>query len=259
MSTFTKEILKFLAHRIIKKYRPGIIGVAGGKEEIKETKKMISRVLASQFSVKESENLFNNETNFLLAIIGADSVKTMKVFIKALKIILTEQKYPEFLVLEMKASQAGEIKSLFRIARPEAGIIIGAEESSSSKQSIREKNLLIKHLRKNELAILNCDNKATKNFIEGVRAKVITFGFDEKADIRATEVISENDNILESANGEKRKNGEKKINFKINYQNTFIPIRLTRRQIYPALAAAVIGLNYGLNLVEISEALSNQE
>ena len=242
MPTINKKILKFLARRIVKKYRPKIIAVAGSGENTE----VISRVLASKFSTRESKSLFDSEANMLLAIIGAGSVKTANVFMKALKLILTKQKYPEFLILETETGRAGEVKSLFKIARPEVGIITETEKLSNSKRSVREKNLLIKCLRRNELAVLNRDDKAVKNIIEGTRAKITTFGFSEKADVRATEVISEGNN------------GEEITNFKINYQNSFIPIRLTRRQIYPALAAAAVGLNYGLNLVEIAEALSSK-
>lgn len=289
MLSFNKKILRILARRIVKKYQPKIIVVAGGGEETEtrqaetrqylvSAKKMISRILAAQFLTRESKNLFDGETDILLAIIGAETrhclVSAVNIFAKALKIILTKQKYPEFLILEIEIGQIEKVKSLFKIVRPEVVIISGAEKLSNSKQSVKEKNSLIKRLRKNELAILNCDDKAAKNIIEGARAKIITFGFSEKADIRATEVISENsekeirnwkleikeDNYLEGGShygppGEK----EELVNFKINYQNAFVPVRLTRRQIYPALAAAAVGLNYDLNLVEIAEALGNQE
>jgi len=277
MSTVNKKILRFLARKIVKKYHPRVIGVVGETEEI------ISRVLSSKFSTRNSGNFFDNETNVLLAVIGIDCqmganlpdggiVSTVKIFMEALKLILTKQEYPEFLVLEIKSDQTGGVKSLFKIARPEIGIIIGAEKLSNSKQSIKEKNLLVKHLRKNELAILNRDDKLVGNVIWGTRAKIITFGFSEKAMVRATEVINEKEIgnwKLETKKSDyldgnlyyerlKEKKGEV-VSFKINYQNTFIPIRLTRRQIYPALAAAAVGLNYGLNLVEIVEMLGGQE
>ena len=281
MSTLNRKILKFFARKIVKKYQPKIISIVSG-EGTMETKKMISSVLASKFSTRSNENFFDNETNILLTVIGAEKVETslsigelvstVNIFAKALKLILTKQDYPKFLILEVKSDQAGGVKSLFGIARPEVGIIIEMEKLSNSKQSIKEKNLLVKCLRKNELAILNCDDKIIRDFIEGTRAKIITFGFSEKANIRATEVINEKeignwkleigknnhpDNILRR--GQLKKKKEEIINFKINYQNSFVPIRLTRRQIYPALATAAIGLNYDLNLVEISSALRNCE
>ncbi len=271
MSTVNKKILKILARRIIKKYRPKIIGIAGGEAEVgtrqclASTKEMIGRVLASQFSARANKNLFNDETDILLAIIGVDFVETRqrpvstaKILMKAIKTILIKQDYPEFLILETKTDQAGKIKSLFKVARPEVGIIIGTGRSAngkddSFKQSVRERNLMVKCLRKNELAVLNCDDEATKNIIEGTRAKVITLGFNEKADVKATEVSFEKSDSAED------KNKEEIVSFKINYQNSFVPIHLTRRQIYPALAAAAVGLNYGLNLVEIASVLSDQE
>ena len=275
MSIINKKILKFLTRRIIKKYRPKIIGVAGGKETA-EAKKMISRVLASKFSTRSSGNFFDGEANILSAIIGVEAkqadvrqrvISTIDVFASALRLILTRQSYPKFLILEIETDQAGEVKSLLKIARPETGIIVwteklsgGEHDSKNFKQSIREKNLLIKFLRKNELAVLNYDDKATRNIIDGTRAKIITFGFGEKAEIRAMEVnkkeIRESSYFGGNSRHEQLKKEKEVVSFKINYQNSFVPIHLTRQQIYPALAAAAVGLNYGLNLVEIAEALS---
>ena len=51
------------------------------------------------------------------------------------------------------------------------------------------------------------------------------------------------------------------ISFKIEYQGSIVPVRMTRvlgkQQTYAAAAAAVVGVSFGLNLVEISEALKD--
>jgi len=74
--------------------------------------------------------------------------------------------------------------------------------------------------------------------------KEITFGFQERADFRATDI---------------KLNGG--TNFKINYKGNIVPIWLDglfgKEQIYSALAAVVVGTIFDLNLVEISQALKN--
>lgn len=74
--------------------------------------------------------------------------------------------------------------------------------------------------------------------------KGITFGFQEGADFRVTDI-----------------NLNSGTNFKINYKGNIVPIWLEnlfgKEQIYSALAAAAVGTVLGLNLVEISSALKN--
>jgi len=50
------------------------------------------------------------------------------------------------------------------------------------------------------------------------------------------------------------------LTFKLEYEGASVPARLLgvvgRHQLYPALAAAAVGLKFGVNLVQVSEALS---
>jgi len=75
---------------------------------------------------------------------------------------------------------------------------------------------------------------------------ILTFGFQEGADFRATDV--------------KLNSG---TNFKINYKGNIVPIWLEKlfgkEQIYSALSAAAIAMIFDLNLVETSKALKNYQ
>jgi UDP-N-acetylmuramyl pentapeptide synthase len=80
---------------------------------------------------------------------------------------------------------------------------------------------------------------------------VVTFGFSELADLRATDVAfnySENEEI-------------RGLSFKLNFRGTSIPVRLNnalaKHQIYSALIAAAIAEELDINLVEISARLSD--
>ncbi len=99
--------------------------------------------------------------------------------------------------------------------------------------------LTIKHL------ILNFDDTGVKKFKEEISVKVLTFGFQERADLRATDINLNHLNQM--------------VNFKVNHQGNVVPIWLEKysgkEQIYAALAAISIGLIFELNLVEISQAL----
>ncbi len=117
---------------------------------------------------------------------------------------------------------------------------------------------LIKGLPERGYLILNFDNPEVRNLKKESISHILTFGFYEGADIRATDVNSEGG----------------LVNFKLNYEGGFIPIWLKlplesqekelsaealakAEIIYPTLIAASIGTIAGLNLVEISQGLKS--
>jgi len=90
--------------------------------------------------------------------------------------------------------------------------------------------------------ILNYDEENIRKMKENNPDRVLTFGFQEGADLRASDL---------------KINGG--INFKINYKENVVPIWLKeggdRNQVYAVLAAVCVGTVFDLNLVEISQAL----
>jgi len=96
--------------------------------------------------------------------------------------------------------------------------------------------------------ILNFDDETVREIKDSnpptAPSHIITFGFQEGGDFRATDV--------------KLNHG---TNFKINYKGNIVPVWLEglfgKEQTYSALSAAAVGMVFGLNLVEISQALKN--
>ena len=92
--------------------------------------------------------------------------------------------------------------------------------------------------------ILNYDDKNIRELKDKVSNKVLTFGFGEGADFRASDL---------------KINGG--INFKINYKENVIPVWLKKgedkNQVYAVLATACVGTIFDLNLVEISQSLGD--
>ena len=101
------------------------------------------------------------------------------------------------------------------------------------------------NLSEKKYLILDFDNEDIRTLIGKAMAKILTFGFQDGADLRATDI-----NLNYISRG---------VNFKINYQGNVVPIWLEKylgeEQIYAALAAISVGIIFGLNLVEISQAL----
>ena len=274
-----KYILKQLAKLTIWRFQPQVIGITGSAGKT-STKEAIYAVLKKHHRVRKSSGNLNNELGMPLTIIGDWSEEELKLVSRDtppgekkikklffwLKVILfakfrflfqRRSAYPQILILEYAADQPGDIKELLEISRPQMGIIttvgeipVHVEFFSGPEAVAREKSKLIEHLPANGFAVLNFDNEIVMKMREQTRARVITFGFGDGADLKITnfENRSENDKPVG-------------ISFKIEYGGSFVPVVLKnsfgKAQAYAAAISACVGLIFDLNLVEISEALSN--
>jgi UDP-N-acetylmuramoyl-tripeptide--D-alanyl-D-alanine ligase len=260
MKKIIQKILYVLAKLVLKKYKPDVIGVTGsmGKTSAKEA---IFAVLEKRFRVRRNLKNYNNEIGVPLSIIGSESgykspIKWFGVFLNALKLILFhDPNYPQILVLEMGADHPGDIKYLTDLAPCKVGVITGIgpahlEFFESVDKIVKEKRILISHLEKDGFAVLNRDDGLVYGMRDKTRAKIMTFGFHQEADIRAIEMAINGSGI--DIDG---------INFKISYKGStvpiFIPGVLGKQHVYAALAGAAVGIVFGLNLVEIGEGLKN--
>lgn len=266
MRKVIERILRFLARVIIKKYKPFIIGITGsvGKTSAKEA---IALVLKKKFFIRASPKNYNNELGLPLTIInsraqGKNFLGWLRVFLKGLLEIILPLKFPKILVLEMAADKPGDIAYLTKIAPCQIGVItaiasVHLEKFKTIENILKEKEIIVTHLPTDGWAILNADDKRLMEIKNKIKAKILTFGFSEKADLKAIEVKLDQE-ITEK--------GELKINgliFKVNYQGNIVPFSLpkilARHQIYSALVGISLGLRQGLNLVEISEILKDFE
>ena len=259
------KILNVLSKKILAKYKPVVIGVTGsiGKSS---AKKAIYEVLKNKYRVVCSKNNYRTDMGIPLAIIGAESgersiSKWMKIIFSAVKIIIKKTEYPDILILEMGVDRPRDMEKMLKIVKPDIGILTGIGKFpphlkyfKNAKHIAKEKSMLIKSLRKKNVAILNYDDKIVKNLMESTRAKTITYGFGHGAVVKAEE-------ILLGDRKWKIKSGLIGMSFKISYQGTTVPFRLPfslgRGHIYAVLSAVSVGIHFGYNLVEISEMLSN--
>ncbi|OIO48620.1 MAG: hypothetical protein AUJ32_00140 [Parcubacteria group bacterium CG1_02_40_82] len=260
MKKIIEHILKRLAADVLRKYKPYIIGVTGSMGKT-STKEAIFAVLGTRFSVRRNVKNYNNEIGVPLTILGEESggrspLRWLFIFLKALKIIFFKTKYPEILILEMGADKPGDIKYLMSFVNPNIGVITGIGEIpvhveffKSSVQVAREKAGLIEFLEKEDFAILNFDDKLVKGMATKTQAKILSYGFDEAADVRATgyEINITLDPVLSG------------IGFKIEYDGKNLWFKkegiFGEHQVYPILSAYAVGLALNMNLAEIFEGL----
>ena len=252
--------LKFLAHLLIKKYKPLIIGITGsvGKTSAKEA---IALILKNKFKIRTSFKNYNNEIGLPLVIIGQTSpgrspIDWLRLFIKAVGLCLIRDKnYPNVLILEMGVDRPGDMEYLTKIAPPNIGLVTSVSYShleyfGSLINIQKEKQVLIEKLNSQGVAVLNFDNDKSREMSQVSRAKIITYGFKEGADLQAQDIVY---------NFTKRGYDLSGINFKLSYQGAIVPVMMknvmSEPAIYSALAALAVGLGLGLNLVDMANAL----
>ena len=262
--TILNNLLKFFTKKILAKYKPDIVGITGsvGKTSAKEA---VAKVLAVKFEVRSSNKNYNNEIGLPLTVIGASKspgrsvLGWVKVFVKAVGLLIFNTKYPKILVLEMGSDKPGDIKYLTDMAPGKVGVLTFISHAHTEffhtiEKIAEEKRVIISHLPKDGFAVLNFDNDLVVDAAKGIKAEKITYGFKDGADLLATDV-----NVIIAKEDGKTMG----LNFKVVHKGTVVPVFLagiiSSRFVYAALAGLSVGLAYGMNLVEASAGLRNLE
>src|SRR3989338_3841434 len=97
LKSFLQYWLRILSKKIIKKYKPDVVGITGsvGKTTAKEA---IAAVLENKFIVRRSTKNYNNEIGLPLAIIGIEKTPGKSILgwvaamLKAKKLIFKRDK-----------------------------------------------------------------------------------------------------------------------------------------------------------------------
>ena len=125
---------------------------------------------------------------------------------------------------------------------------------AADKEQIKQAQKLAKTLPVQGYLVLSFDDETVRGIEKQSRANCLSFGFQDGADFRATDIKSNpirNENISNGASTG--------TNFKIVHKGNIIPVwlkeSLGKEQIYSALCAATVGTVMDINLVDISQTL----
>ncbi len=252
--------LKYWAKMILLKYKPDVIGITGSVGKT-STKEAIYTVLSRKKNVRQSEKNYNNEFGLPLTIIGAKSpgknlLGWLLIAFKVLTLfIIRDKNYPEILILEMGIDRPKDMDYLNSIAKCKIGVVtaIGSvhlEYFKNKNELQKEKAKLIAGVMKEGWSVVNYDDEEVRKMINVSKAKVISYGFHERAKVRASDLIfsyGENDENIQG------------ISLKLSYDGSSVPVHipsaLGKGMVYSAMAGASVGLAYGMNLLEISQTL----
>ncbi len=262
MKAFVEKQLAKYASTLIKKQKPFIVGVTGsvGKSSAKDC---MGAVLGGGFNTLTSPKNYNTEFGLPLAILGLESGgKSAWKWLCNLrkgwwKAKLGVKEYPDTLVLEMAADHPGDITKLVKIAPPDIGVVTAVGEShfqffGSKKEIAKEKSVLAQSVPEGGLVVLNRDDELVWEMRRLTKARVISIGFHEEADIHALAdtvklVCHEGEGCGTS--------------FKVKVAGQTVPFfihgALGWPTIYSVLCGIAVGMERGLNLVQISERLQH--
>lgn len=267
LKTIIIFLLKIESKIILQKYKPKIIAISGtvGKTS---TKDAIYCVVSKKLNARKSKKSYNSEIGIPLTVIGAKSGWNnpfLWIFnlLKGLKILITKNDYPEWLILEAGVDRPKDMERITALIKPNIVVItalgevpVHIEYFKEIEELIKEKAKILDVLKKEDYAILNEDDKGVLDLKEKINAQKISYGFGEnKKDL---DFIASDYRIMYKKEGEQEI--PEGITFKINYKGNIVPVRLYnvfgKHMIYAALAAIAVGNILGFNLIEMAELLS---
>lgn len=268
MKSIFQKILAVLARATIHKYKPTIIGITGSVGKT-STKEAVFVVLKKKYIVRRAEKNYNNEIGFPLAILGIPHYgRNVFLWLSAFVRVIfrlsafVRDEYSQVLVLEYGVDHPGDMEYLLSIAKPSIAVVtaigdipVHVEFFESPDELIKEKAKLVQALPVDGYTVLNQDDYAVLGMKEKTKAKIMTYGKEEHANLK---VMNYDLRIIKNEKGEDVPDG---ISFKIEHGGDVVPFRIYNAfgmpHAYSSAAAVAVGLILNLNLVEISEALKD--
>ena len=152
-----------------------VIGITGSNGKT-TTKNLLRAILERVGDTVAPRDSFNNEVGAPLTMLK-----------------LTHDS--RFLIAEMGASGQGEITRLIRMAKPDIGIVLTVGLAHAGvfggiESTLKAKTEMVKDLEPADVAILNLDDYRVAGMAESTVARVVSFGLDRLATVRATNVTA---------------------------------------------------------------------
>ena len=227
----TLKALQDLAAFYRRKFNIPVIGITGSVGKT-STKEMISCVLESNYKVLKTQGNLNGQIGLPLTIFNLNNEH-------------------EAAILEMGISEPNEMDKLSYIASPNYAVIsnVGVthiENFNTRNNILKEKIKIINTLGKNSSLLLNTDNDLLKSYTESCSAhfKIMGFGINDHTDF-----FAENINV-------DGKNTEFDVIFDGRKEKIELPV-IGEHNIYNALSAIALGLEFNISMNDIKSALRN--
>ncbi len=216
-----------MIHR--KRFSLPVVGITGSNGKT-TTKEMLAAILLRKGPVLKNEGNLNNHIGVPLTLFKlSDSHRSA--------------------IIEMGMSGLGEIETLTRLAMPTVGVItnigpahlqfLGSEDTVA-----RAKGELLQGLPSNGTAVLNADDRFFDTLRTKFPGRTLSFGMEERVDVRADDIRQDNDATA----------------FTLRAEGRSVRVRIStagRHNVYNALAAAAAALALDLSLETIRFGLED--
>ncbi len=263
MKSLVHKLLVWKTKKILAKYKPTIVAITGSVGKT-STKNAVTAVLMKRFRVRTAEGNYNNEWGVPLTIIGATSPGKsvwgwLKVFAKADRLLFGhDDHYPNLLVLEFGADRPGDMTALCDLAPPDAAVFTAISpvhlmNYPSMEALVEEEAANVLRVKRSGIAVLNADDATVLEFRHRASAPVLTYGFSAGADIRAENMAVATREDFSFDPGEKFAETQFDLVTHSRRLQAVMPNFIGAPSVSTALAAAAVGLHFGLSLDEIIE------
>jgi UDP-N-acetylmuramoyl-tripeptide--D-alanyl-D-alanine ligase len=195
MHSCKKLVIAFLAScakRKLKHWHPLVIAITGsvGKTTAKE---VIATVLSERYHVKKTEGNYNTEIGLPLTILNVKTPGDVWgwpfVLIRSFLSSFQQDQHDCF-VVEMGADKPGDIAYLTTLIHPQIGIVTNVEKVHLAEGQFKdlqdiqkEKSMMIRCLSAEELAILNNDNRYTREMAKMTKAHTLFYGKEKTSHV----------------------------------------------------------------------------
>ena len=169
----TTAALQALAHAIRREAGTRVVAITGSAGKT-TTKEVTSEFLEARYRVVRNRGNFNNHIGLPLSLIEL-------------------RQRPEVAVVELGMNHAGEISTLVRVAEPDVRVWTNVGEAHlgffASLDAIADaKAEILEGAGASTLLVANADDPRISARIGAFRGRVVTFGIDRDADVRARDV-----------------------------------------------------------------------
>jgi len=152
-------------------------------------------------------------------------------------------------VIEMSAAPPGFIADWLPLVRPTIGVVtlIGDDHYSTFRgpaAAAREKGTLVEALPDDGVAVLNADDPHVRPMAERTRARVLTFGLGETADVRGSDIVAQWPGRLSLA----VRHGDERVAVETQL--------VGRHQAHSVLAAMAVGVAAGVPLATTARRIA---
>lgn len=196
MKARIRQYILWCARRKITNTKAKIVAITGsvGKSSTKEA---VTTVLKEKYRVRANYGSLNNELGLPLAILGERNASSLlgwlwKVVKISFRTFVFDPKV-EVMVLECGIDKPGDMDTILDLITPDITIITTVEEAhmqnfANHESLVHEKWKLAFGTKESGTVIANLDNPPTHSQMAHLKGRLITFGFNQKADYSAQDI-----------------------------------------------------------------------